>query len=52
VVRRKSSKFPKKTERHRGVSLRTPFLDAICPSPLGAALRPQVTPPLLLERAA
>jgi hypothetical protein len=52
VVRRKSSKFPKKTERHRGVSLRTPFLDAICPSPLGAALRPQVTSPLLLESAA
>lgn len=52
VVRRKSSKFPKKTGRHQGTSLRTPFLDAICPSPLGAALRPQVTPPLLLERAA
>lgn len=41
VVRRRISKFPRKTAQHHGSSLRTPFLDAICPSPLGAALIPQ-----------
>lgn len=41
VVRRKSAKFPRKHETQHGISLRTPFLHAICPSPLGAALLPQ-----------
>ena len=44
VVRRKSSKFPRKASAHHGVSLRTPFLDAICPSGMGAALRPRAAP--------
>lgn len=41
VIRRKSSKFPRKTAQHHGITLRTPFLDAICPSAMGAALVPQ-----------
>lgn len=52
VVRRKSSKFPRKTDQHRGVSLRTPFLDAICPSAMGAALLPQVGTGTPLQPAA
>jgi len=44
VVRRKSSKFPRKANAHHGTSLRTPFLDAICPSGMGAALLPQAAP--------
>jgi hypothetical protein len=52
VVRRKSSKFPRKTMLHRGQSLRTPFLDAILPSALGAALTPQVQVTDTLQSAA
>lgn len=52
VVRRKSSKFPRKTRAHHGVCLRTPFLAAICPSALGAALVPQAATHHLLSDAA
>ncbi len=52
VIRRKSSKFPRKTAQHHGVSLRTPFLDAICPSALGAALVPQASATLVQDLAA
>jgi hypothetical protein len=52
VIRRKTSKFPRKTPQHQGVSLRTSFLDAICPSALGAALVPQASVSLVQDLAA